>query len=103
MSDSLEETIRMNRLIDIYGSLLSSSQQAILIDYFCENLSISEISSLRNISRAAVFDSLYKGKEKLEYFEKEIGICRVFDKFKDKDETHKKITEELEEELKDGI
>lgn len=103
MSDMLSETIRMNRLIDIYGSLLSLTQRMILVDYFCENLSISEISLLRKISRAAVFDALNKGKEKLEYFEKEIGICKVFDKFKNIDETHKKIIEELEEELKDGI
>lgn len=94
----IEETIRINRLLDIYGGLLSKAQYEILCDYYGANLSLSEISELRNISRTAVSDAIKKGLEKLQNCEEKVGICRVFDEFKD-DESAQKI----EERLRNGI
>ena len=54
----LEKTKRVNDLIDLYGTLLTSNQLNILELYYMEDLSLKEISEELNISRNAVFDSL---------------------------------------------
>ncbi len=103
MDKHLSDTLRINRLLDLYGELLTSSQRDILNDYYEANLSLSEIAEIRNISRTAVSDALKKGREKLEYYEEKIRICQVFDKYKNKNEDTKNIVNDLEEELKNGI
>ncbi len=103
MDKHLSDTLRINRLLDLYGELLTSSQRDILNDYYEANLSLSEIAEIRNISRTAVSDALKKGREKLEYYEEKIRICQVFDKYKNKNEDIKNIVNDLEEELKNGI
>ena len=54
----LEKTKRINDLIDLYGSLLTSNQLNILELYYMEDLSLKEIGEELNISRNAVFDTL---------------------------------------------
>ena len=103
MNKFLNETLRINRLLDFYGALLSKTQHEIMYDYYEANLSLSEIAENRNTSRTAVSDALKKGRKKLEHFEKLLNFCQVFDNFKNIDEEHKKIINELEEELKNGI
>lgn len=103
MDKHLLETVRINRLLDLYGELLTNSQRDILNDYYEANLSLSEIAENKNISRTAVSDALKKGREKLEFYEQKIKICQVFDKYKDKNDAYKKIINELEEDLKNGI
>ncbi len=103
MDKHLLETVRINRLLDLYGELLTISQRDILNDYYEANLSLSEIAENKNISRTAVSDALKKGREKLEFYEQKIKICQVFDKYKDKNDAYKKIINELEEDLKNGI
>ena len=103
MNKALLDTVRMNRLIDFYGHLLSDTQKEILNDYYEANLSLSEIAINRNISKTAVSDALNKGKEKLEHFEEILRFCQIFDKFKSLDDEHKRIIDELEEEIKNGI
>lgn len=103
MDKLLLDTLRINRLFDIYGNLLSSTQREFLYDYYEANLSLSEIAENKNISRTAVSDALKKGREKLEYYEEKIKICQVFDGYKEKNKEAISIIEELEEELKNGI
>ena len=73
--DGIEKTIYMNKLLNIYGELLTDTQKEILSDYYEFNLSISEISENREISRAAVEDALKKGSNKLENYEKSLQIA----------------------------
>jgi predicted DNA-binding protein YlxM (UPF0122 family) len=70
-------------------------------DYYRCNLSLSEISEMRNISRTAVSDALKKGRTKLLDVESKLGIIKVFDSFKDENE--KELVEKIEERIKDGI
>jgi len=95
---NIEETIRINRLLDIYGGLLSKVQYEILSDYYGANLSLSEISEIRQISRTAVSDAIKKGVEKLNNCEEKVGICGVFDEFKDDE-----VAQKIEEKLRNGI
>ena len=97
----LSKTLQINRLLDIYGRLLTKQQFEIMSDYYYCDLSLSEISELRNISRTAVSDAIKTATKKLDKFEKSIGICGVFDK--NRNEKTAKIIDKLEEDLKNGI
>lgn len=96
--NNIEETIHINRLLDIYGGLLSKTQYEILSDYYGANLSLSEISEIRQISRTAVSDAIKKGVEKLYNCEEKVRICGVFDEFKDEE-----VAQKIEERLRNGI
>ena len=97
----INKTLKINRLLDIYGRLLTKQQFEIMSDYYYCDLSLSEISELRNISRTAVSDAIKTATKKLDKFEKSLGICGVFDK--NRNENNKAIIDKLEEDLKNGI
>jgi predicted DNA-binding protein YlxM (UPF0122 family) len=99
--NNLEEFVYINRLLDMYANMLTKSQLEIMNDYYRCNLSLSEISEMRNISRTAVSDALKKGRTKLLDVESKLGIIKVFDSFKDENE--KELVEKIEERIKDGI
>lgn len=54
----MEKFEYINELMPFYQSLLTVRQNEILQHYYFEDLSITEISELLNISRNAVFDAL---------------------------------------------
>ena len=97
----VKKTVEVNRLLDIYGRLLTKQQFEIMADYYYMNLSLSEISSTRKISRTAVSDCLKTSIEKLSNFEQKLGICKVFDK--NKNDKNSAIIDKIEEEIKNGI
>ena len=97
----IEKALEINRLLDIYGRLLTKQQFEIMSDYYYCDLSLSEISELRNISRTAVSDAIKTATKKLDKFEKSVGICGVFDK--NRNENNAEIIDKLEEDLKNGI
>ena len=97
----MSKTLEINRLLDIYGRLLTKQQFEIMSDYYYCDLSLSEISELRNISRTAVSDAIKTATKKLDKFEKSVGICGVFDK--NRNEKTNEIIDKLEEDLKNGI
>ncbi len=98
---SLKDTLRINRLYEIYGKLLTKQQQEIIEDYYEANLSLSEISEIRKISRTAVSDALKVAVKKLENYEEKIRICGVFDGIRNSENA--KVLDEIEEKLKNGI
>ena len=59
--EELEKSIKVNKLIDFYGDLLTSHQREILSLYYQMDLSLSEISEQLEISRNGVYDALKKG------------------------------------------
>ena len=97
----IEKALEINRLLDIYGRLLTKQQFEIMSDYYYCDLSLSEISELRNISRTAVSDAIKTATKKLDKFEKSVGICGVFDK--NRNGKTSEIIDKLEEDLKNGI
>lgn len=97
----MKKTLQINRLLDIYGRLLTKQQFEIMSDYYYCDLSLSEISELRNISRTAVSDAIKTSTKKLDKFEKNLRICGVFDK--NRNEKTSEIIDKIEEDLKNGI
>ena len=99
--DNVKKVEYINRLLDIYGRLLTKAQFDIMSDYYYYDLSLSEISESKNISRTAVSDAIKKATNKLENYEEKLGICRVFDKAKETEKSA--IIDKIEEMIKDGI
>mgnify|MGYP003346039751 CR=1 FL=1 len=97
----IKKTLEVNRLLDIYGKILTKKQYEIMSDYYYCDLSLSEISELRNISRTAVSDTIKNAMKKLDKIEKSLGICRVFDK--NRANNNEALLDKMEEEIKNGI
>ena len=99
--EEIKRVERINRLLDLYGRLLTKSQLEIMSDYYYCDLSLSEIAQLRNISRTAVSDSINKSIIKLENYEEKLQLCQVFDS--QKNGKNKDVVNKIEEMIKDGI
>ena len=96
----LDKNIRICNLIDIYGNLLSDKQLKMLKHYYFEDMSLSEIADIENISRPAVLDSLHVGIKKVELYETKIGMLSLIEKLKAcvaTDDVKKELTKILEE------
>ena len=62
---SLEKNLRISRLLDVYGVMLSDNQRLIMTEYYFQDKTLSEIAEIMNISRQAVLDAVKKSEEKL--------------------------------------
>ncbi|HBF67810.1 MAG TPA: hypothetical protein DDW20_00600 [Firmicutes bacterium] len=100
--NNFEETVYINELLDLYGNLLTDKQLEIMLDYYDENLSLSEISENRNITRTAVSDFLKKSRNKLEEYESKLHLYEILKKL-EKDENKKELVKQIREDIKNGI
>ena len=110
--EKFEKTIKYTKLFNLYSPLLSNAQQEILNDYYFLDLSISEISENRGISRAAVEDALSKGNKKLDDFESKLHNLEKHERIREKveelqsivdDKDEIRVMKELMEEIDNGI
>lgn len=69
-----EQRIRLGRLFDLYGGLLTDKQRDCLNMYFYDDLSLSEISEELGVSRQAVHDLLKRVEQTLEKYENKLGL-----------------------------
>ena len=74
MENSLEKKQRVNLLMDLYEDLLTEKQREYLDLYYHEDLSLSEISLIKNVSKNAVFDNLKKACLHLENYEEKLNL-----------------------------
>ena len=98
MENSLEKKQRVNLLMDLYEDLLTEKQREYLDLYYHEDLSLSEISLIKNVSKNAVFDNLKKACLHLENYEEKYQkrLEIIDDLEKDIKEEHKNIDEHLQ-------
>lgn len=97
--EDLEKSILVNELFDLYGNLLSSTQQKIIDLYYTKDLSLSEISTQENVSRNAVFDALKKGVDSLKKYEEKLHLLTKLELLKKEldDESFYKVIKILKE------
>ena len=69
-----QQRMRLGRLFDIYGGLLTEKQRTSLGLYFYDDLSLSEISEELGVSRQAVHDLLKRVEQILERYETTLGV-----------------------------
>lgn len=97
----MEENIYLTKLFDYYGVLLTEKQQQYFTDYYMENLSITEISENRSVSRNAVFKQIKDAEMNLINYENKLHLAQKEEKIK---ELLKNIKEEeIKEEILDLI
>ncbi|MGN1183573.1 MAG: YlxM family DNA-binding protein [Faecalibacillus sp.] len=97
MENSLEKKQRINLLMDIYEELLTDKQRQYLDLYYNQDLSLSEIALIKNVSKNAVFDNLKKATAHLEQYEEKL---RLLDKHKERLEIIDKLENDIKEEHK---
>lgn len=70
---TLQKSIEINNLYDIYQNLLTEKQRTYFEEYYFDDFSITEISENRNVSRNAVHDLLKRTVAKLYDFETKLN------------------------------
>ena len=108
MAQTLDSFLRYSELLNLYQNLLSETQREILEDYFCYNLSFSEIAENRHITRSAVEDAVKKGKRKLDEYEDKLCSLKVLNKIHElkansSDEKVNQKLDDIERIMKHGI
>ena len=66
----MQERLYLINLYDYYGELLTDKQKIYFEEYYFNNLSLSEISEIYDISRNAIHKQLKEVENKLIYYEK---------------------------------
>lgn len=72
--NSLEQRVRLGRLFDAYGSLLTEKQQKCLELYFYDDLSLAEIADELEVSRQAIHDLIKRVEHILERYESKLAL-----------------------------
>lgn len=103
MKRTLQDSLEINYLFDIYGKLLTEHQQEIFTSYFEYNLSLAEIAQQNNISRNAISDCLNKSVNKLYEYEEKLNFCAVFKKMSENNKVELDIFNKTLEDIKNGI
>lgn len=70
----MENREYLNKLFDIYKELLTDIEQDTFINYYMEDLSLSEIAENRGISKSSVGKTLNGVEEKLKNYEEKLKI-----------------------------
>lgn len=63
-------------LLDYYGGLLPEKQRRLIEYYYCEDLSLAEISDTENITRQGARDAIVRAVNKLKGFESSVGFAK---------------------------
>ena len=98
---TLEKNIRINRLLDVYGDLLTSKQHDALIQYYAFDYSLAEIGDSLGISRQAVNDAIKQGIDMLEKYESKMKLLEKYSKIDEYKESLDISGQKLLEKIKD--
>ena len=94
----MDKTIYLINLYDYYEGLLTEKQKEYFKDYYFDNLSLSEISENKNISRNAIHKVIKETENKLNHYEKTLKLFDNSLKIKEIiKEIDKKTKEKIEE------
>ncbi|MCR5487811.1 MAG: DNA-binding protein [Lachnospiraceae bacterium] len=70
----MDELVKRAVYLDYYGGLLNEKQRSIISGKAAEDLSLSEIAEKEGISRQAVSEALKRIDQKLEGYERQLGL-----------------------------
>jgi len=77
MGYSIEETVRLNQLFDIYQKLLTDKQREYFSYYFSEDYSLAEIAEILKVSRNAVHIQIKNIIQHLENLEEKLNLLSI--------------------------
>ena len=90
----MEDIIKLGKLYDFYGELLTDHQKEIYEDLVYNDLSVSEIAQDHGISRQGAHDLIKRINNILSNYEKKLGLVSRFDNIKQQVESIDKLTQE---------
>lgn len=70
----LEKTNQVNLLFDFYAPLLKGKQREYLELYYLDDLSLSEIAEMHEVSRQAVYDHIKRAEKQLFEYEEKLNL-----------------------------
>ena len=70
-------------LLDYYGELLPEKQKRLVEYYYCDDLSLAEISFDEDITRQGVRDAIKRAVNKLQAYENVLGFVKKATEIKD--------------------
>jgi len=70
----IEKMLRIGRLYDCYGALLTENQQKCLELHYLQDFSLGEIAAELSVSRQAVNDMLRRAEDSLEQYEAKLNL-----------------------------
>lgn len=76
----MDKYFKMSYLIDIYSSLLTNKQQQVLNLHYSDDLSLSEIATILEISRQAVYDLLNRGEKIILKYDDKLKLLDKYEK-----------------------
>ena len=79
----MKDFVYYNELFIIYASLLTQNERETFKDYYQEDLSLTEISENKSVSRAAVQKMIKNVLDKLNYYESKLHIYKNNKKLED--------------------
>ena len=75
----LDDILRLNKLYDFYGNLLTENQKNSFKLYYLYDYSLNEIAEELNISKQGVSDNIKRASRNLENFEANLKLVDRFD------------------------
>ena len=93
----MKENIYITNLYDCYVKLLTDKQKEYFLDYYFDNLTLSEIADNNSVSRNAIHKQLKEAENKLKEYESKLKLYEKKEKVLDliKDEEIKEKIKEL--------
>ena len=88
----MDERYRQSLLYDFYGEMLSDHQKDVFSAAIFDDMSYSELADEFGCSRQAAFDLIRRTNQKLEDYEKRLGLVKRFTEARDK---NKEVTEQI--------
>lgn len=98
--ETLEKKEYLNRLFELYGSLLTKKQVQSFLYYYVDDYSLQEIAELLSVSRNAIYDQLQKVEKHLHDYESKLHL---YEKQQRREQRLKQLEKELKPELMDVI
>lgn len=71
--------LKYSRLLDFYAPMLTEKQREVLVFYYNDDLSLSEISEIIGISRQGVMDIIRRAEGQLNNFDEKLNLSKFFE------------------------
>ena len=72
------KNLKVSYLLDFYGNLFNEKQREILEMYFQEDMSLSEIASVFDMTRQGVYDNIKRGEKEILALEGKLNLMDTF-------------------------
>ena len=71
-----EKDLRITLLLDTYGDVLDEHTRSVMLAYYDDDLSLSEVAELIGISRQGVRHVIKKGEDQLRFLEERLSLVK---------------------------